>query len=214
MSHPKKDFMQNTPKWFEWAREIYSLTQAGITYSQNQFDIASFKRLQEISAEIINHQSGLELETVLHNFSMQNGYATPKVDVRAAVFRDGKILLVQESADGRWAMPGGWGDIGDTPAAMVAREVREESGFMVTVDKLAGVYDANRFDPLEFFHAYKLIFICSIIGGEPTTSIETLAVDFFSLDDLPPLSEIRTNRGMLHEVFSHLADPARQAYFE
>jgi ADP-ribose pyrophosphatase YjhB (NUDIX family) len=206
--------MTESAKWFHWAREIYSLSQAGLTYSTNKFDIANFKRMQEISAEIIASQSELELEAVLHSFSMQFGYATPKVDVRGAVFRCGKILLVQESADSRWAMPGGWGDIGESPAQMVAREVWEESGFTVRVDKLVGVYDANRVAPFEFFHAYKLIFICSITGGELKTSIETLAVDFFPPDQIPPLSEYRTNQGMLDEVFAHLADPSRPAYYE
>lgn len=206
--------MSNISPWLSWAREIYSLSQAGITYSNNEFDIASFKRLQEISAEIIASQSSLELESILHSFSMQAGYATPKVDVRAAVIRDGKILLVQESADGRWAMPGGWGDIGDTPAGMVAREAWEESGYTVRVDKLIGAYDANRVDPLEFYHAYKLVFMCSIIGGAPAVSIETLAVDFFAQDQLPPLSEIRTNQKILDEVFAHAVDPQRPAYFE
>jgi len=206
--------MTNPPPWLGWAREIYSLSQAGLTYSKNDFDIASFKRLQAISAEIIANHSRLTLESVLDSFSMQAGYATPKIDVRAAVMCDGKILLVQESADGRWAMPGGWGDIGEKPAAMVARETWEESGFTVQVDKLIGVYDANRLDPLEFYHAYKLVFMCSITGGAPTTSIETLAVDFFAPDDLPPLSEIRTNHMILSEVFAHAADPLRPAYFE
>lgn len=206
--------MLNTPRWMDWAREIYSLSQAGITYSKNEFDIASFKRLQAISAEIIASQSSLMLESVLNSFSMQSGYATPKVDVRAAVIREGKILLVKESADGCWAMPGGWGDIGDTPAEMVAREAWEESGYTVRVDKLIGVYDANRVDPLEFYHAYKLVFLCSITAGEATTSIETLAVDFFAPDNLPPLSEVRTNQKILDEVFAHAADPLRPAYFE
>jgi ADP-ribose pyrophosphatase YjhB (NUDIX family) len=206
--------MPNAPLWFGWAREIYSLSQAGITYSTNQFDVASFKRLQAISAEILANQSSLELESILHSFSMQAGYATPKVDVRAAVIHDGKILLVQESADGRWAMPGGWGDIGDTPAGMVMREAWEESGYTVRVDKLIGVYDANRVEPLEFYHAYKLVFMCSIIGGSPTISHETLAVDFFARDNLPPLSEIRNTQKILDEVFAHAADPQRPAYFE
>jgi ADP-ribose pyrophosphatase YjhB (NUDIX family) len=206
--------MPNIPAWMDWAREIYSLSQAGLTYSKNDFDIASFKRLQEISAEIIASRSSLELETVLHSFSMQSGYATPKVDVRAAVIRDGKILLVKESADGKWAMPGGWGDIGDSPAEMVAREAWEESGYTVGVDKLIAVYDANRIDPFEFYHAYKLVFMCHITGGTPTLSIETLAVDFFAPDQLPPLSEIRTNQKILDEVYAHAADPLRPAYFE
>ena len=206
--------MTDSPKWLVLAREVYTLSQAGLTYSGNEYDIQRYKRLQEISAEMLASQSELSQAAILQSFSMQSGYATPKIDVRGAVIRDGKILLVREKADGRWAMPGGWGDIGDAPAAMVAREVWEESGFRVSVDKLVGVYDANRLQPLEFYHVYKLIFMCAITSGEATTSIETLDVDFFELDKLPPLSETRTNKRMLDEVFAHAAQPGRPTYFE
>ena len=206
--------MADTPKWFDWAREIFSIAQAGITYSGNEYDIDRYKRLQEITAEMLASQTELSKETILHSFSMQTGYATPKIDVRGAVIRDGKILLVREKADGRWAMPGGWGDIGDLPAAMVAREVMEESGFNVRVEKLIGVYDGNRIQPYEFYHAYKLVFLCTILSGEATPSMETLDVDFFGMDNLPPLSETRTNRRILEEVFAHQQDPGRLAYFE
>ena len=206
--------MTDSPKWLVLAREIYTLSQAGLTYSGNEYDIQRYKRLQEISAEMLASQSELSRDAILQSFSMQSGYATPKIDVRGAVIRDGKILLVREKADGRWAMPGGWGDIGDAPAAMVAREVWEESGFRVSVDKLLGVYDANRLQPLEFYHVYKLIFMCAITSGEATPSIETLDVDFFELDKLPPLSETRTNKRILDEVFAHAAQPGRATYFE
>ena len=206
--------MSESPKWLDWAREIYSLSQAGITYSGNDYDIQRYQRLQEITAEMLASQSELNRETILQSFTMQHGYATPKIDVRGAVIRDGKILLVRERADGRWAMPGGWGDIGDGPADMVAREIWEESGFKVTVDKLVGVYDANRLQPLEFYHLYKLIFLCSITGGQATPSIETLDVNFFSMDELPPLSETRTNKRILDEVFAHYTNPLRPTYFD
>ena len=201
-------------QWLSWTREIYSICKAGLAYTKNEYDVERYQRLLEITAEIIENQSALEKESVLESFSMQAGYATPKVDVRGAVVRDGKILLVQEKADGKWAMPGGWGDLGDTPAETAAREVWEESGFAVKVEKLIGVYDGNRIQPFEFYHAYKLIFLCSITSGERTTSIETLAVDFFDLNNLPALSESRTNKRMLDEVFAHVADPLRPAYFE
>jgi ADP-ribose pyrophosphatase YjhB (NUDIX family) len=206
--------MTDSPKWFDWAREIFSLAQAGITYSSNEYDIQRYKRLQEITAEMLANQSELSREAILKSFSMQNGYATPKIDVRGAVIRDGKILLVKEKADGKWSMPGGWGDIGDAPAEMVAREVWEESGFRVNVDKVVGLYDANRLQPFEFYHVYKLVFLCSIISGEPTPSIETLDVDFFGMDNLPPLSEIRTNKRILGEVFAHYENAGRPTFFE
>jgi ADP-ribose pyrophosphatase YjhB (NUDIX family) len=170
--------------------------------------------LQGIAAEMIASQSELTMEAVLESFTLQTGYATPKIDVRGAVVRDGKILLVQERIDNRWSMPGGWADLGEVPSEMVIREVHEESGFEVRAEKLIALYDANRIEPLEFYHAYKLIFLCTVIGGEAQSSIETLGVDFFAPDELPPLSEFRTNRTMIAEVFAHLADPDRPAYFD
>ncbi len=201
-------------KWIEWAQEIFSLSQAGLTYSQNPFDIERYKRLQEISAEMIARQSFLAKETVLESFSMQAGYITPKVDVRGAVIRDGKILLIQEKADDKWAMPGGWADLGNSPASVAEREVWEESGFRVKAEKLVAVLDANRVEPFEFYHAYKLIFLCRLLDGEPRTSHETLAVDFFDLDHLPPLSRYRTNEDMLQEVFAHVENPNRPTVFD
>jgi len=204
----------NQPKWIEWAREIFSLSQAGLTYSGNEFDIERYRRLQEITAEMIASQSNLSKESVLESFAMQAGYITPKVDVRGAVIRENKILLIQERMDERWAMPGGWADLGDTPATVAEREVWEESGYHVKAEKLIAVLDANRIEPMEFYHAFKLIFLCRLIDGEPQTSHETLAVDFFDLQELPPLSLYRTNEEMVQEVFAHVNDPDRRTLFD
>jgi ADP-ribose pyrophosphatase YjhB (NUDIX family) len=201
------------PKWIAWAREIFSMSQAGLTYSQNEFDIERYKRLQEITAEMIESQSELSKESVLESFSLQAGYATPKIDVRGAVVRDNKILLIQERMDGKWAMPGGWADLGNAPASVAEREVWEESGYEVKAEKVVAVLDANRFEPLEFYHAFKIIFLCRLTGGEPRISHETLAVDFFDLNRLPPLSLYRTNESMLQEVFAHIQDPNRRTAF-
>ena len=203
-----------TPQWFAWAQEIFSLSQSGLTYSGNEYDIERYKRLQEITAEMIASQSRVSKESVLDSFSMQAGYITPKVDVRGAVVRDGKILLIQERADGNWAMPGGWADLGNSPASVAEREVWEESGFRVKAEKVVAVIDANRIEPLEFYHAYKIIFLCSLLDGEPRTNYETLAVDFFDPNHLPPLSVYRTNEAMLQEVFAHVADPGRPTAFD
>ena len=202
------------PKWIAWAREIFSMSQAGLTYSQNEFDIERYKRLQEITAEMIESQSGLSKESVLESFSMQAGYATPKIDVRGAVVRDNKILLIQERMDGRWAMPGGWADLGNAPASVAEREVWEESGYHVKAEKVVAVIDANRIEPKEFYHAFKIIFLCTLIGGEPQVSHETMAVDFFDMNNLPPVSLYRTDESMLREVFAHIQDPNRRTAFD
>jgi ADP-ribose pyrophosphatase YjhB (NUDIX family) len=203
-----------TSKWIGWAREIFSLSQIGLTYSENEFDIERYKRLQEISAEMIESQSDISKVSALESFSMQAGYVTPKIDVRGAVVHEGKILLIQERMDERWAMPGGWADLGNAPASVAEREVWEESGYRVKAEKVVAVIDANRIEPLEFYHAYKIIFLCRLIGGEPQTSHETMAVDFFDPGDLPPLSMFRTNDEMLQEVFAHVKDPARPTMFD
>ena len=203
-----------SPKWLEWAREIFSLSQSGITYSRNQYDIERYKRLQEITAEMIAGQSEIEKESVLESFSMQSGYITPKIDVRGAVIRDDKILLIQERADAKWAMPGGWADLGNSPASVAEREVFEESGFHVKAEKVVAVIDANRIQPLEFYHAYKIIFLCKLLDGKPRISYETLAVDFFELNNLPQLSSYRTNEDMLREVFAHVQNPNRATAFD
>jgi len=203
-----------TSKWLDWAREIFSLSQSGVTYSENPNDVERYRRLQEITAEMIASQSQFPKQAVLDSFSMQAGYITPKVDVRGAVVRDGRILLIQEGADSRWAMPGGWADLGNSPASVAEREVWEESGFRVKAEKVAAVLDANRIEPFEFYHAYKLIFLCRLLEGEPRLSHETLAVDFFDLDHLPPLSVYRTDESMLREVFAHMEDPNRPTMFD
>jgi ADP-ribose pyrophosphatase YjhB (NUDIX family) len=203
-----------TPQWFAWAQEIFSLSQSGLTYSGNEYDIERYKRLQEITAEMIASQSELSKTSVLESFSMQAGYITPKVDVRGAVVQDGKILLIQERADGNWAMPGGWADLGNSPGSVAEREVWEESGFRVKAEKVVAVIDANRLEPMEFYHAYKIIFLCRLLDGERRTSYETLAVDFFDPDNLPPLSVYRTNEAMLQEVFAHVANPDRPTAFD
>jgi ADP-ribose pyrophosphatase YjhB (NUDIX family) len=205
----------SVPRWLEWARELQSLSQIGLAFAKNEYDRHNFSRLGEIAAEIVAEHGGLPKQEVLENFQVQPGYATPKVDLRGAVVQEGKILLVQEAADRRWCMPGGWADVGRRPAEMVAREVFEESGFEVAPRKIIAVIDANRGGrPMEFYHAYKVIMQCDILGGSPRPCHETLAVDFFDFEDLPPLSTHRTSEAMLAEVRAHLADPTRPASFD
>jgi ADP-ribose pyrophosphatase YjhB (NUDIX family) len=203
------------PRWLAWAREIQAISQTGLTYASSEYETQRYRRLTELATEIVRDHTSLSKERLLQDFSAQAGYATPKVDVRGAVIRDGQILLVQERIDGRWCMPGGWADVGDLPSEMVVREVWEESGFRVVPRKVIGVYDANRSGrPLELYHAYKIVFLCDLTGGEARPSDETLDVRFFSFDDLPPLSASRTNQRHLVEVEAHLHDPDRPAAFD
>ena len=208
---PDKDI----PVWLRWAREIQAISQIGLVFKKSHHDEKNFTRLMEIAAEMAEYHSNLGRSTARTIFEDQSGYATVKVDVRGAVVRQGRILLVQERRDGRWCLPGGWADVGETPSQMVAREVEEESGFTVRPERLIAIYDANRGgQPLSFFHAYKILFLCGITGGKARPSEETSAVDFFAFDDLPELSFPRTTEKHLKDVQMFVEDPNRPAVFD
>ena len=201
--------------WLAFARELFTLAKSGQTYSTNAFDQERYKRLMEMSEELTANAGNLPAAEVNAAFAMQQGYPTPKIDIRAAVFRDGEVLLVKELADGLWSMPGGWADLGDGPVAMAVREAYEETGLDVKVEKLVAVYNHNTERlPLEFFHCYKMLFLCSITGGQLRPSYETPEVGFFPFDDLPPLSIGRTQPRMLQEAWSHHNDRNRPTWFE
>jgi ADP-ribose pyrophosphatase YjhB (NUDIX family) len=202
-------------KWLAWAREIQAIGQTGLYFSANDFDRQRYQRLVELSAEVFGEYTGASRDELVPLFLDQTGYATPKVDVRAAVFRDGKLLLVREKADGGWSMPGGWADVNEPPSSVAAREVWEESGFQVKPVKLIGVFEANHDrPPIQVFHAYKVAFLCDLLGGEARTSIETTGVDFFAPDEMPVFSFERTPQRLVAEAFEHLKDPARPSAFD
>ena len=204
-----------TLKWLDIAREIQQLSQTGAAFAVTDYEKNRYKRLTEITAEIIEHHTALEKESVSKVLMEHPGYATPKIDVRAAVIKDGKILLVQESTDNCWAMPGGWADVGDIPSEAAIRECREESGYNVKPVKVIGVFDANRIGgQLELFHAIKIIFLCELIDGEAKISDETIDVKFFDFNNLPSLSLNRTNEKHLKEIRLHLQNPDRKTYFD
>lgn len=198
-----KNSKTRIPRWLEWAREIQALAQSGLHYAPDDYHRDRYRRLMEIAVQITAECGGLPRENVQDVFLAARGYATPKVSVRGAVFRGGKILLVRERSDGGWCMPGGWADVGDSPSAMVEREVREESGLEVRAKRLIGVYDGNRNDAqLEVMHAYDLVFLCDDLGGEPHSSNETSDASFFGLDEIPSLSSNRTGMRHIQSAFS------------
>ena len=203
------------PEWLLWARELQSLAQTGLTFAATDYDRQRYTRILEIAAEITEQYTKVPFGEIVEVFRLQPGYATPKIDIRGAIVRDGKILLVRERVDGRWCMPGGWVDVGESPSEAVTREVREESGFLTVARKVVGVYDANRSGtPLEFFHAFKVVFLCEITGGEATPSDETTEVAFFDPASLPELSENRTGPRHIEEAFRHVSDPSRLPAFD
>jgi ADP-ribose pyrophosphatase YjhB (NUDIX family) len=205
------------PNWLKWAKQLAALAQNGLTYSDSAYEIERYEQIRHIAAEMMATGFQLETKTVLELFPREKGYETPKVDVRGAAFRDGKILLVREKLDGdRWTLPGGWADPCQTPSEAVVREIWEESGFEARVLKLAAVWDRSKHPhrPLMPFHIYKLFF-CEITGGTATESHETTGVGFFAEDEIPPeLSISRTLPFQLARMFEHYRNPALPTDFD
>lgn len=189
-------------KWLEWAKQIQAISQAGLAYSKDMYDLERFEMLRDLSVEILSEYTGVEQEQVRSLFAGEKGYATPKVDVRAVVFRDERLLLVREKADGDWALPGGWADIGLSPKEVAAKEVLEESGLIVEPVRLLGVLDKKFHDhPPEPWHVYKMFILCEETGGEARAGMETLEVGFFSKDRLPALSRERNTLKQVQWLF-------------
>ena len=199
-----------------WARQLQAISQNGLNYAVNDYDRDRYNHIQQIAAEMMATTDPIiSPQHLVAFFSREGGHATPKVDVRAAIFREDRILLVREISDGGWTLPGGWADVGDAPSLAAAREVREESGFEVKITKLVAAYDRDRHPhPPIPYHAYKLFFLGELTGGAPATSNETDAVEFFAEDRLPPLSLSRTLPQQIAMMFRHYRNPELRAEFD
>jgi ADP-ribose pyrophosphatase YjhB (NUDIX family) len=201
------------PIWLLWARELQAIAQTGLTFAENVYDRDRYTAIRSLAARMMAHNSAADLVRVEALFAQQTGYATPKVDVRGAVFdEEGRIVLVREISDSdRWTMPGGWADVNQSPSESVIREVREESGLEVTVRRLAAVYDRalHGHTPPHPFHVYKLFFICDMVGGAPKPGSETSEVAFFRMNEIP--GDLSLSRTLPHQItrmfeYAHSSD--------
>jgi ADP-ribose pyrophosphatase YjhB (NUDIX family) len=203
------------PSWLVMGRELRAIAQIGLTFSRDPFDRQRFERIRELAASLIASGSDEDPAKVLDLFRQDAGYATPKVDVRGAAFRDGRVLMVREVSDGGWTLPGGWADVNQTAAECVVREIAEESGFRARALKLAAVHDyRKRHPPRHVDSIYKLFFICELTGGSARSSDETSEVAFFSRDELPALSLGRTTADQIELMFLHAEHPELPADFD
>ncbi|WNZ25921.1 NUDIX hydrolase [Leptolyngbya sp. NK1-12] len=202
-------------QWLYWAQRLQAIAQNGLTFTENPYDVERFKQILTIASEMMAEYTDADPQSIYDLFAQQQGYATPKVDARGAVFQNDKVLLVLEREDQKWTLPGGWVDVGEPPSEAVVREVYEESGYQTRVIKLAALYDRNKHPhPPHQFHAYKLFFLCELIGGEPATSIETDAVDFFSVHALPELSLGRVLPDQILRLYEHWQHPEWATEFD
>lgn len=194
-------------KWLEWTQRIAALAQTGLFFVKDPFDKERYEQIREMAADMTAYYGDSEPEHLRNLLAEDIGYITPKVDVRGAVFDKGKILLVKERSDSLWTLPGGWADVGDSPATATEREIFEESGYQAKAIKLLALYDRKNHHKPILFEVFKVFFLCELIGGTATTSIETSAVDWFDEDHLPPLSSGRVTEKQIHRWFEHYRNP-------
>lgn len=204
-------------------RRLLALSRTGLHFAGTQyrgdanstFDRERYEEIGAIAAELLAQTSGTPLSELIEAWRTDDGYSTPKIDVRGAVFREGQILLVRERSDGKWTLPGGWADVNETPTQAVEKEIMQESGFIAKAAKLAAVYDRNVHNlPPSVFHGWKLFFVCDLVGGEARISTETDAVDFFTLDSLPELSSGRTVAWQIERMYVHYQDRSLPTEFD
>jgi ADP-ribose pyrophosphatase YjhB (NUDIX family) len=202
-------------KWIAWVRRLQAIAQNGLMFSKDPFDRERYEQVRSIAAEILASYTEVDIAVIRTLLRAEQGYATPKIDVRGAVFDANRVLLVREQSDGLWTLPGGWADVGESPAEAVVREIREESGFETQVCKLVALYDRNKHEhPPMLFHVYKAFFLCDLMGGHAAISHETSAVAFFRREELPPLSTARVTVRQIDRLFVHHANRALPTEFD
>ena len=201
-------------KWLQWAVELQSLAQAGLFYGKDSYDLERYERIREISAEMISYRSELPLETVKDLFCADIGYQTPKLDTRAAIFKDGKILLVHE-ANGTWALPGGWVDVNVSVEENAVKEVKEEAGLDIRVVRVIAVQDREKHNLPVYAYKVCIIFLqCEVLGGEFVPNIETTGFDYFGMDELPRLAEEKNNREQIEMCFRAMDSETWEALYD
>jgi ADP-ribose pyrophosphatase YjhB (NUDIX family) len=208
--------MSHEPTWVGWGRELQAIAQTGLHFSESEYDRERYRKTMKISVEIFANYSGESPALIRGLFENQSGYATPKVDVRGVVFRDDKLLLVQERTDGLWTLPGGWADVNDSPSEAVEREIIEESGFRAKAERMIAIFDRAKHGnvPSFPFHVYKLFILCRLLGGEAKTSTETTGVEFAGENEIPPLSLSRNTREQIQFCFDARKNPDNPCQFD
>ena len=195
-------------KWLEVAKRIQSIAQAGLSFTENTYDLERYQELREISVEIINEFTNEKMEKINNLFANEKGYQTPKVDVRGIVFKNNKLLMVKEKIDNNWTVPGGWADIGLSPNEVAIKEIKEESGLDVKTVRLLAVLDKKLHPhPPDIHHVYKMFILCEITGGNLKAGSETLDAQFFDFDNLPSLSTPRITASQIKLIQEFLENP-------
>lgn len=198
-----------------WAQKIQAISQNGLAYSQDKYDRERFADLHALSIQMMAAATNKSIEIINNLFLYNTGYATPKIDIRVVIFHDKKMLLVQEENDNTWSLPGGWADIGLSPSDVAIKEVKEEAGLDIIVDKVLGIVDMRKHGHhLEALHVYKIFIQGTVVGGKLSGGLETSAATFFGQDELPPLSIKRNTKELILEMFKFLDNPRKKVLLD
>lgn len=193
--------MNQNEQWLAWAVELQSIAQAGLVYGHDKFDMERYERIRAIAAEMISYKTEIPVEKVRDLFCNETGYQTPKLDTRAAVFQDGKILLVKEN-NGTWSLPGGWVDVTASVKENAIKEVKEEAGLDVAVEFVIAIQDREKHNLPVYAHKICKIFVmCSLLGGAFEPNLETVESGYFRRDELPLLAEEKNNEEQIQMCF-------------
>jgi ADP-ribose pyrophosphatase YjhB (NUDIX family) len=201
--------------WLTIAKRINSIAQSGMAFTRDEYDRERYTELLNLSIEIINNITEIDSKKLEFIFNRDIGYQTPKLGVRAVVFKSEKILMVREKMDNKWSLPGGYADTGMSPGETIVNEVKEESGFVVKPLRILGLIDYNKHQNRPFpFDLYNLFMECEIIGGEAQPGLETSDVDFFDRNNLPELSVRRVTREQVLKMFDLHANNQLEPIFD
>jgi ADP-ribose pyrophosphatase YjhB (NUDIX family) len=212
---PSQKILEMNNKWLLWATELQSIAQSGLTFCENDYDRDRYERIRDITIDILHEYTDIDHKKVRELFASEQGYQTPKVDIRAVVFRDDKILLIKEKVDGGWAMPGGWADVNTSVSESAIRECMEEAGATVKPKRIIAIHQASKHNnPLYPFTIYKIFIECELIDYNFKDNTETLDSGFFAIDSIPVLSTDRTSKSQIeicfeakkHKLFETLFD--------
>jgi ADP-ribose pyrophosphatase YjhB (NUDIX family) len=210
-------------KSLDLLRQVLALSGTGLHFTGTQYrsddsreyDRERYEEIGKLAAQLLALQSNAPVSEIIKAWHADDGYVTPKVDTRGAIFQGNRVLLVRERSDGKWTLPGGWGDVNETPSQAVEKEIEQESGYTAKAIKLAAVFDRRKRNiPNSIFYIWKLFFICEITGGAPRFSNETDGVEFFPIDALPALSTGRTVQWQIERMYAHHLDRTLATEFD
>jgi ADP-ribose pyrophosphatase YjhB (NUDIX family) len=196
----EKSLMNN--KWIRWASELQSIAQAGLTFGADKYDLDRYEQIRSIAVDILHEYTEIDHTKIRELFASETGYQTPKIDIRASVFKDDSILMVREKIDGAWSLPGGWADVNTSVSESAVRECLEEAGAIVKPKRIIAIHLGNKHNnPLFPFTIYKIFVECDLIENSFKENTETLDAGFFDPDKLPELSFTRNTPDQIRMCF-------------